>query len=89
MATVLFDLFDTLVRLKQPDKTAQQVFADRLGLELQAIRDWWKINMRKRMVGFYPTYAATLQTICTDLGSSATVTAPRHCMRPNPPCWER
>lgn len=71
MPTVLFDLFDTLVSIKQPDRPAQQEFADRLGLDLQAVRDWWKTNMRRRMVGFYPTYPAIIQAMCTDLGSSA------------------
>ena len=70
MPTVLFDLFDTLVHLKQPDRPAQQAFADKLGLELEAVRAWWKTNMRRRMVGFYPTYAATVESICTDLGST-------------------
>jgi len=74
MPTVLFDLFDTLVSIRQPDRPAQQEFADRLGLDLQTVREWWKTNMRRRMVGFYPTYPAIIQAICTDLGSTVAET---------------
>ena len=70
MPAVLFDLYDTLVKMQQPDRPAQQIFADRLGLELAAVRAWWKANMRARMVGVYPTYEATLRALCADLGST-------------------
>ena len=71
MPTVLFDLFDTLVSLRQPGRQAQQEFADRLGLDLGAVRQWWKAKMRERLVGFYPTYSAIVEAMCKDLGSSA------------------
>ena len=70
MPTVLFDLFDTLVSLRQPGRLAQQEFADRLGLDLEAVRQWWKAKIRERMVGFYPTYPAIIEAMCKDLGSS-------------------
>ena len=69
MPTALFDLYDTLVTLQQPDRPAQQAFADRLGLDLDDVRAWWKATVRQRLIGVYPTYEATLRALCAELGA--------------------
>ena len=69
MGTVFFDLFDTLVTQEHPDRPAQQVFADRLGIPLDGARAWWKETVRDRMAGVFPTYEETLRQMVTSLGA--------------------
>ena len=70
MRTVFFDLFDTLVTQEHPDRPAQQVFADRLGIPLDGARAWWKATVRDRMAGLFPTYEETLRQMVTSLGAA-------------------
>ena len=70
MKAVLFDLFETLVTQQYPDRPTQQSFADRLGLELEDVRAWWRTSSRDRMTGKFASYRETLSALCEALCTS-------------------
>ena len=70
MRVVFFDLFDTLVTQVHPDRPAQQVFADQLGVPLEDARRWWKESVRGRMVGDFATYEETLREMVRSIGAT-------------------
>jgi len=70
MSLILFDLFDTLATQVHPDRPAQQAFADKLGLDLEQIRSWWKSQLRERMTDTYATYDEILRALCNALGAT-------------------
>jgi len=67
---VLFDLFETLVTQQYADRPAEQSFVDKLGLNLDDVRAWWKSHTSERMTGEFATYQETLSALCGSLGAS-------------------
>ena len=68
MKAVLFDLFETLVTQKYSDRTSEQSFADKLGLNLDDVRAWWGDSARDRMTGKFATYQEMLSALYGSLG---------------------
>ena len=68
MKAVLFDLFETLVTQKYSDRTSEQSFADKLGLNLDDVRAWWEDSARDRMTGKFATYQEMLSALYGSLG---------------------
>ena len=68
MKAVLFDLFETLVTQKYSDRTSEQSFADKLGLNLDDVRAWWGDSARDRMTGKFATYQEMLSALYGLLG---------------------
>ena len=69
MKVVFFDLFETLVTQKQPDRPTADSFAARLGLDLDEVRAWWRGSIRDRMTGKYSTYEQTVSALCGALAA--------------------
>ena len=70
MKVVLFDLFETLVTQKHSDRPSEQSFVDKLGLNLDDVREWWGDSARDRMTGKFSTYQEMLSALCNSLGAS-------------------
>ena len=70
MKAVLFDLFETLVTQRYSDRPAEQLFVDKLGLNLDDVRAWWGSHARERMTGGFATYREMLSALCGSLGAS-------------------
>ena len=70
MKAVLFDLFDTLVTEQYSDRPTEQSVADKLGLDLDDMRAWWKETSRDRMIGVFATCQETLSALYSSLGVS-------------------
>ena len=70
MKTVLFDLFETLVTQKYADRPSEQSFADKLGLDLDDVRAWWRDSARDQMIGKFATYQEMLSALYSSLGAS-------------------
>ncbi len=70
MKAVIFDLFETLVTQKYSNRPTEQSFVDKLGLNLDDVRAWWRDCARERMTGKFDTYQEMLSELCGSLGAS-------------------
>ena len=69
---VFFDLFETLLTEQIPGRLSEEAFSQRLGVDLEKIRTWWKENTFVRMTGGYSNYQSALQALCQSVGSMIT-----------------